>query len=256
MRAVASPDALLTEEAYRRIMDPLYARYSLRREGPTTSDRKQIAQLIWRTLRTPLPFLGGTPIGEVTQRRHELEFLLPAPTGLRALPDIRQREHYLTGVIDLVFRHHDKYYLLDWKSNWSPAGDYNRATLEQMMAEHQYHLQYHLYMLALERLLRLRHPDFSYVRDFGGVCYLFVRGLTGTDDPAGIFFDLLPARISRLPGALAGVAADGGRMMATLSMALLHELDVLPRQADQARRHLYAAALGARSLACRLPDRA
>ncbi len=190
--AAPAPAAVEHASDYRQIMDQLYARYPLRTTGETARDRAQIAELIWRTARTPLPFLGGTPIGAISERRHELDFLLPAPDTLDALPEIVRRDRYLTGVIDLIFRHAGKYYILDWKSNWSPTGQYGPSVLQAMMAEHHYDLQYKLYLVALERYLRLQDPDFAYARDIGGVCYLFVRGLTGEPESPGIFFDPMP----------------------------------------------------------------
>jgi len=50
------------------------------------------------------------------------------------------------------------------------------------MSSHHYYLQYHLYTVALCRFLRSRLGDgFNYERDFGGVYYLFVRGMNGPD---------------------------------------------------------------------------
>jgi exodeoxyribonuclease V beta subunit len=59
--------------------------------------------------------------------------------------------------------------------------------------EQQYVLQYHLYLLALDRLLRSRLPDYDYDRHIGGVVYVFVRGVTATDPELGLFRDR-PAR--------------------------------------------------------------
>ncbi len=45
------------------------------------------------------------------------------------------------------------------------------------MSEHGYHLQYLLYCVAVHRYLRRRLVDYDYDRHFGGVYYLFVRGV-------------------------------------------------------------------------------
>jgi exodeoxyribonuclease V beta subunit len=51
-------------------------------------------------------------------------------------------------------------------------------------------LQYHLYALALHRHLGLRVADYDYERDFGGVFYLFVRGMSERHPPGtGVYFD-------------------------------------------------------------------
>ena len=57
------------------------------------------------------------------------------------------------------------------------------------MKHHRYDLQYLIYAVALRRYLSNRLPDFDSERDFGGVYYLFVRGMPGkTDDnPTGVY---------------------------------------------------------------------
>ena len=67
-----------------------------------------------------------------------------------------------------------------------------------------YILQYHLYVLALSQYLRMRHPDFIYASDFGGVFYLFVRGIDSHLGPEyGVYFDLpKPSIINALGKAL------------------------------------------------------
>lgn len=45
------------------------------------------------------------------------------------------------------------------------------------MQAHRYDLQYQLYTLALHRYLRHRIADYDYERHFGGVIYLFLRGV-------------------------------------------------------------------------------
>ncbi len=99
---------------------------------------------------------------------------------------------FLRGFIDLVFEHDGRFYVLDYKSNHlgvSPD-DYVRDRLTPAMADHHYFLQYLLYSVAVHRYLRQRVVGYSYERHFGGVYYLFVRGIspeTGAD--RGVFFD-------------------------------------------------------------------
>jgi exodeoxyribonuclease V beta subunit len=124
--------------------------------------------------------------------------------GLRALPP----SEFLKGFIDLVFRDGERFYVVDYKSNHlgAAAADYAPERLVPAMREHHYFLQYHLYSLALHRYLTLRVPGYDYERCFGGVYYLFVRGMApeharGT----GVFFDR-PALA--LLEALAGVLGE------------------------------------------------
>lgn len=94
------------------------------------------------------------------------------------------------GTMDLVFSHQDKYYLLDYKSNFlgETLKDYDQAALKKAMLEHHYDWQYLLYVVALHRYLKTRLPHYDYNRDFGGVAYAFLRGMNGSPQ-SGIFFD-------------------------------------------------------------------
>ncbi|HFF9733560.1 exodeoxyribonuclease V subunit beta [Klebsiella pneumoniae] len=105
------------------------------------------------------------------------------------LLDFRQVRGMLKGFIDLVFRHEGRYYLLDYKSNWlgEDREAYTRPAMEQAMRAHRYDLQYQLYSLALHRYLRHRLADYDYDRHFGGVIYLFLRGMDGQEGGQGIF---------------------------------------------------------------------
>ncbi|QDY42879.1 exodeoxyribonuclease V subunit beta [Candidatus Pantoea soli] len=103
--------------------------------------------------------------------------------------DFRQVQGMLKGFIDLVFRWQGKYYLLDYKSNW--LGEHHEAYTPQAMAQamidHRYDLQYQLYTLALHRYLQHRVADYDYDRHFGGVFYLFLRGMDGSSPANGVF---------------------------------------------------------------------
>jgi len=100
-------------------------------------------------------------------------------------------EGFLRGFIDLLFRHEDRYYIVDWKSNWlgNRPEDYDSAGVEEAMRQHHYALQAHLYVFAADRFLAARLPDYDYERHFGGVVYLFLRGVARNDSERGIFRD-------------------------------------------------------------------
>ena len=100
----------------------------------------------------------------------------------------RQLEGIMNGKMDLFFEHQGCYYILDWKSNYlGPLPeDYTHTALATTMNESNYHLQYLIYTLAAKKYLESRVPGFDYEKQFGGVIYLFVRGMRmGTD--TGIF---------------------------------------------------------------------
>ncbi len=141
------------------------------------------------------------------QRLVEMEFLLPVQVlAAPLLNDIVQRHDPLSaragelgfqtvrgmlkGFIDLVFEHNGKYYVLDWKSNYlgDSTADYNNDALEKAMLEHRYDLQYQIYALALHRFLRSRISGYDYHIHFGGVYYLFLRGMDKSTNGSGVFY--------------------------------------------------------------------
>jgi exodeoxyribonuclease V beta subunit len=99
---------------------------------------------------------------------------------------------FLKGYIDLVFEHDGRFYVVDYKSNHLGPNleDYRPSRLTVAMTHHDYFLQYHLYTLAVHRWLGRRLRDYDYDRHFGGVLYLFARGMS-PDHPqqTGIFRD-------------------------------------------------------------------
>jgi exodeoxyribonuclease V beta subunit len=163
-----------------------------------------VADTVEKVLRTPLDAETGLCLAcvERVERLDELTFHFPVarldPGRLTALlrthgPDGPIRgpipelafdpvRGYMTGSMDLVFEAGGRYYLADYKSNWLGEGPdaYRAEWLPQVMARETYDLQYLIYSVALIRYLGQRLPEFQYARDFGGVFYLFVRGM----DPA------------------------------------------------------------------------
>ncbi|PWI35392.1 exodeoxyribonuclease V subunit beta [Vibrio albus] len=141
------------------------------------------------------------------QRLTEMEFLLPIRVlAAQMLNDIVRRydalsaqagelgfqtvKGMLKGFIDLVFEHEGKYYVLDWKSNYlgETTADYDGEALKEAMLEHRYDLQYQIYALALHRFLRSRISDYDYHVHFGGVYYLFLRGIDKQSSGSGVFY--------------------------------------------------------------------
>jgi exodeoxyribonuclease V beta subunit len=161
--------------------------------GDAAARRRMLLRMLHELMHVPLP--GGLRLAEVPAQRRlvELEFHLPSPL-LRAdalasamhrlgypLPEYTfgTLRGYLRGFIDLVFEHRGRYFVLDWKSNHlghAPA-DYGAEALARAMTRHGYHLQALLYALALHRHLRQRLPEYRHEQHFGGVFYLFVRGV-------------------------------------------------------------------------------
>jgi exodeoxyribonuclease V beta subunit len=104
---------------------------------------------------------------------------------------------FLKGYVDCVFEHAGRYYLVDWKSNhlgnlWT---DYEASRLDAVMIESFYFLQAHLYALALDLLLRQRVENYDYTRHFGGVYYIFLRGIRGDRSSTGIHYMMPPPEL-------------------------------------------------------------
>ncbi len=114
-----------------------------------------------------------------------------------SLPQVRG---FLRGVMDLVFCHQGRWFVLDYKTNLlGPApSDYRAEALERAMAEHHYFLQAYLYLVALNRYLAHRLADYRPEHQLGGVYYLFVRGMGEERSPgAGVFFERPPLQLIR-----------------------------------------------------------
>lgn len=188
--------------------DRVWLEDQLQHNGYPLSWLPVIEQWIDRVLHTPLNAEGLTLSAiKSSDRLIEMEFYLPINNLLTAADlddllrrydslsqqaaalDFRQVRGMLKGFIDLVFRWQGKYYLLDYKSNW--LGDshaaYTPEAMAQAMIGHRYDLQYQLYTLALHRYLQHRLPDYDYQQHFGGVFYLFLRGMDGRSPANGIF---------------------------------------------------------------------
>ena len=57
------------------------------------------------------------------------------------------------------------------------------------MSAKYYQLQYLLYTVALHQYLALRLPSYDYERHFGGVLYLFIRGIDPSRPELGVYRD-------------------------------------------------------------------
>jgi exodeoxyribonuclease V beta subunit len=186
-------------------------RRSLRSNGipvPDDSDAlvDAVIELVSRALATPLPDigalaklprsairremafllkLGSMPVHAVTRRlaRAGYAVALPAEQASRVLHGLMQ------GFIDVVVEAGGRYYLIDYKTNWLGASmrDYTPPALTDAMCRGHYELQMLIYSVALHRYLRRRLPAYDPVRHFGGVCYLFLRGMNARDATTGVY---------------------------------------------------------------------
>ncbi|MEY2410008.1 MAG: exodeoxyribonuclease beta subunit [Verrucomicrobiota bacterium] len=192
-----------------------------------------VAAAVRRTLAVPLvPGEPAMKLSSVTsaERLNELEFCFPLrKTSVPDLVEVFARHGravvqgdfpeqlgrltfspargFIKGFMDLVFRFDGRFWLADWKSNWLGAegAAYGQEMMRREMNERFYVLQYHLYVVALDRWLRLRVPGYNYSRDFGGVFYLFLRGMDPSHPERGLFQDRPEAKLIE---ALAAVLLD------------------------------------------------
>ena len=109
---------------------------------------------------------------------------------------------FLTGFIDLVFRHHGRYFIVDWKSNrlGGRLRNFDPDRLDGAMRDSFYFLQYLIYTVALVKYLRLTLGTFGereYETMFGGVYYLFLRGFADARSGRGVFYEKPPFELVR-----------------------------------------------------------
>ncbi|MFZ5571136.1 MAG: exodeoxyribonuclease V subunit beta [Thermodesulfobacteriota bacterium] len=205
-----------TEPDSKRIREVVADKLRLHRFDP--SYEPAVTAMVRKVLSVPLE-PGETDLRleliDNRQRLNEMEFYFPLtsfrPRDLQRI--FRSRAHgrfspgaldllgrleatelrgYMKGFIDLVFRHRERYYIVDWKSNHLGHGpeEYHPGRLARIMEEELYFLQYHIYTVALNRYLRSRLPGFDFGAHFGGVFYLFLRGVEPRKSPhLGVYRD-------------------------------------------------------------------
>lgn len=109
------------------------------------------------------------------------------------LPELNliQLEGFIKGFVDCIIEFEGKYYIVDYKSNFLGFSeqDYHIENIEEAMCKQRYDLQFTLYTLALHRYLTFRlGEDYDYDTHFGGVAYLFLRGMNGNSG-SGVYFE-------------------------------------------------------------------
>ncbi len=174
-----------------------------------TADPEQLASLIKDVVRTPLRAGNGENLfaladlqGQDVLKEMGFYFHLREESTARinellafsqVVSPIQEKilKGYLTGFVDLVCRWQGKYYVIDYKSNYLGdfLHDYKKDRLVAAMHDHNYGLQYWIYTLVLHRFLMGTLADYKYEESFGGVFYLFARGMHPEHPGNGVFFD-------------------------------------------------------------------
>ena len=125
--------------------------------------------------------------------------------SLERYPDIfnplvckeRAEQYFLHGYIDYVFEFNGRFYIIDWKSNFlgESMSDYQAHCIEKNIIDSGYRLQYYIYTLALDQLLRAQIQGYDYSKHFGGIFYIYLRGIdpgyVSTENPktTGVYFN-------------------------------------------------------------------
>ena len=108
------------------------------------------------------------------------------------LPSYQSLKGMMHGFIDLVFEQNGKYYVCDYKSSHLGDNfeDYNYHALRNNVEQNYYDLQYLIYSLALHRYLQKNVADYNAEQHFGGIYYLYLRGMTSDEkhSGAGVYF--------------------------------------------------------------------
>jgi exodeoxyribonuclease V beta subunit len=170
-----------------------------------------VCDTLEKTLRIPLGQDGFT-LSQVSRasRLSELEFTFPitalTTSGLRKVFQLDElplaidrlqfapANGFMKGFIDLVFEREERFYFVDWKSNWlgTDAASYAPENIATEMARNFYNLQLSIYAVAVHRYLQRRLPGYEYEKNFGGAFYIFLRGIDPGKPDNGIFFTRPP----------------------------------------------------------------
>ena len=139
----------------------------------------------------PLKKLSRTVLKQIFDDFSDRDVLMGFPQKMERLT-FSPVKGLMKGYLDVLFQHGGRYYIVDWKSNFlgKTLDHYKRGLLNAEMQKAFYVLQYHLYVLATHLHLKMKLPGYVYEKDFGGVFYIFLRGIDAARGPEyGIFED-------------------------------------------------------------------
>ena len=125
------------------------------------------------------------------------------------LPSYQQLKGMMHGFIDLIFFANGKYYVCDYKSSHlgDKYSDYNHAAMRENIEKNHYDLQYLIYSLALHRHLKYALADYDPKLHFGGVYYLYLRGMSSEAQyqNCGVYYrEILLSELQQLDAIFAG----------------------------------------------------
>ncbi|TGM41752.1 exodeoxyribonuclease V subunit beta [Leptospira biflexa] len=188
-------DAILESPSWKWAYQKSFLRYPLEIEGKDAKIEHTVATLLKHAMTAKIKLATGNSFSlselKEEEKSAELKFHLFLQNLLKesgaSLTD--GFEHYLKGAIDLVFVKDQKFYIVDYKSNLLPNNDYSSEAVANAVRDKGYLFQKSVYSFILfEYLKSLFGPDIA-LEKFGGVYYLFLRGMLG-DNQTGIYSDL------------------------------------------------------------------
>jgi exodeoxyribonuclease V beta subunit len=167
---------------------------AMRRHG--VSDSRWLnrgREIVFNALTSPVA-LGDTLLESGLHKLpkvSEMEFIYPIPEADHARlgngPDGSWTvgRGYIKGFIDLVFRYGDLMYFADWKGDLLPSYEPNAVASH---VDAHYRLQARIYSVGVLRMLRI-HSALDYDAKFGGLLYVFLRGVSRTGNgKSGLYF--------------------------------------------------------------------
>lgn len=178
-------------------------------EGPEQEALiRAVADLISRTVHTPLPHIGPLVQVPASRRLVEMEFFLKlggertgvildhlATGGYGTGLSHERRQQVLNGLmqgfVDLAVEVDGRYWIIDYKTNdlGPRTEDYAPHMLQQAVQRGHYDLQYLIYLVALHRHLERTLADYDPDHHLAGAQYLFLRGMNGSNADTGVFVD-------------------------------------------------------------------
>lgn len=213
----------VTEEGRSELIDRMIQKYASifpedNRVEWETAWRSYIEKMMRAVLAAPLE--EGLTLSQISREKRASEWPFTMSAGTGGMPDTTglarllarwpaydvgkldpvRLKGYLTGTADLLFERHNRFYLVDWKSNAvgnAHPEDYTAEAMDAVMREHGYRLQYLIYLTAFCRFLAQRFGEtFEAAYDrVGGAFYVFLRGAGNGSPTQGIVRDRPPVEL-------------------------------------------------------------
>ena len=190
LASTKSLDAWIADPAVRALIEAAARRHQV---PPQDRWLERAAEMVFNALRSPIA-LGADRVPALASCRpatREMEFTFPIPApdhpllGAHRSEDWKIERGLFIGFVDFVFHFRDRTYFADWKSDLLPS--YDPATIADHVAGH-YLIQARIYTMGIVRLLRIRTRR-EYDERFGGLVYVFLRGIKPSGDGrGGVYF--------------------------------------------------------------------